>query len=96
MRYVFPFLLGGIGLMGGCAPAGPLPPPLLGPGPWGGMMLIFLGVIGVGIYILVKNIPSRPDANHEHLVETLNDIHERLKRLEEKIDAKNGKDDKEK
>ena len=86
-------LLGGMGLLVGCAAPGPPLPPLLGPGPWGGVAWILLAAIGVGIYLLIRKNPSRQDNNFEHLAETLNDIHERLRRLEEKIDLKAGKND---
>jgi len=45
-------LLGGTGLLVGCAAPGPPLPPLLGPGPWGGIAWILLAAIGVGIYLL--------------------------------------------
>ena len=86
MRGKIGIAIAGLGLFAGCAPPGP-PPPLFGPGPWGGMRLLLLIVIGAGIYVLIRK--SSPDSTpkRDQLVETLNDIHERLKRLEEKIDA---------
>ncbi|MBW1660243.1 MAG: hypothetical protein JRJ48_07075 [Deltaproteobacteria bacterium] len=92
MRGKIGMAIAGLGLLVGCAPMGP-PPPLFGPGPWGGVGLLLLVVIGAGIYFLVKKSSSEPAPRRDQLVETLNDIHERLKRLEEKIDAmEKGKD----
>ncbi len=80
-------LLGVVGgLLVGCAPPGPPLPPLMGPGPWGGIGWLFLIVIGVGIWLLAKKVSSESPPKRDHLAETLNDIHERLKQLEKKID----------
>jgi len=51
------------------------------------MGLLLLIVIGAGIYVLIRKSSPDPTPKRDQLVETLNDIHERLKRLEEKIDA---------
>ena len=75
---------GGV-LLIGCAPVGP-PPPFLGPGPWGSIWLLFLILIGAGIYLLIRKISTSNTPKKDHLAEALNDIHERLKHLEEKID----------
>ncbi len=79
-------VLGGIALSAGCAPMGP-PPPLMGPGPWGGIGWLILIALGVGIYLLVRKETSSSPRDRDHLVETVNDIHERLKRLEEILEA---------
>ena len=88
MQGEFCVLLGSLGLMVGCAPLGPPPPLVMGPGSWGGIGWLFLIVIGAGIWVLIRKSFVESSPKRDHLVETLNDIHERLKNLERKINAK--------
>ena len=86
MRGLIGLPIAGLGFLMGCAPMGP-PPPLFGPGPWSGVGWLVMVVVGIGIYLLVKKSSSESVPKRDQLVETLNDIHERMKKLEEKIDA---------
>jgi len=88
MQVKFGVLLGSLGLMVGCAPLGPPPPLVMGPGAWSGIGWLFLVVVGAGIWLLIRKSFSDSSPKRDHLVETLNDIHERLKNLERKINEK--------
>ena len=67
--------------LNGCAP-GPPVPPLFGPGnDW----VVLLGLVGIGVlFWLYFDRKKSPDTTNR--TEILNDIHQQLKRLEEKIE----------
>ena len=92
MRRKIGITMVGLGFLAGCAAPGP-PPPLFGPGPWGGVGWLLLIVIGAGIFYLIRKVSSDSTPKRDPWVETLNDIHEWLKRLEEKIDELEKKKD---
>ncbi len=71
-------------ILTGCAP-GPPPPPLFG-GPGAlGIGWIILGLIAFGMTIIWKKTNETPSVKTDYITDALNDINERLKRLEEKM-----------
>jgi len=71
--------------LSGCGPRPPVPP-VLGPGigPWLGWIVGGLAIVGGWLIFKRPTSPSQP--NNEYLINALNDINERLRVLEEKID----------
>ena len=65
----------------GCAP-GPPVPPLFGPG---NDLVVFLGLGGIVLFLWLY-FDSKKSPDTTHAAEILNDIHQQLKRLEEKIE----------
>ncbi len=72
----------------GCAPPpgmGPIPPMLSGPAIMG-LGWIILGIIALfAIIAILKNTYDKKPKNVENLAKTLNDINERLKKLEDDV-----------
>ncbi len=86
MDYVGMVLLLFIAFAYGCAPGPPPPPPLLG-GP-GAMEFgwIILGFIALGIFFVVwKRSCERSSERTDYITKALNDINERLRKLEEEV-----------
>ncbi len=87
MFYIGAFLVL-ILLIGGCALAGPPPPipPALGGPAIMGLGWIILGLIAVvSVFVILKNSYEKKPKNEENIVKALNDINERLKKLEEDV-----------
>ncbi len=84
-RYIF--LLTALCLIvSSCAPGPPLPP-LLGPRDILGAGWLFIILLAFVGYMLWKKNETGQRTNSNHLNDAINDINDRLKRLEEKIEA---------
>ncbi len=72
-------------LLHGCAPAPP-PPPLLGPGDVFRVGWLFIILLGGIVYLLWKKNNSEQRSGSDHLSDAINDINDRLKKVEERIE----------
>ena len=77
-------------LLTGCA-LGPHAPPLFGPNIGAWMGWVIAGLVIIGVWILLRRTDLSHSSQKEYLTNALNDLNERLKILEDKIDKLGGK-----